>query len=86
MLRNARDLKSYRGTFGAEALISNFESVKDNWVATAIYTGTNEAGAWESRLDGLEELCRTFGCRQIVDRSPFDGMGPSSFTPRAFTD
>ena len=72
MLRNAQDLKFYSGVFMTAAFISNFESLKDNWVATAIFTGNNETQAWNARHSSIQEICRTFKCKKFLDRSPFD--------------
>ena len=72
MLRNAQNLKFYSGVFMTAAFISNFESLRDNWVATAIFTGKNETQAWNARHRSIQEICRAFKCKKFLDRSPFD--------------
>jgi pyrrolysine biosynthesis protein PylC len=72
ILVGARGLKVHRDKFYSDILISNFEEVPEDWVATVIFTGETEAALWEKRDRAIGFIQETFKAREVLDPDPFD--------------
>jgi len=72
VLARTGGLKIYRDEFFSDVLVSNFEEVPEDWVATVIFTGENESMVWERRDRAINLIQETFKAREVLDPKPFD--------------
>ncbi|MFL0194707.1 3-methylornithine--L-lysine ligase PylC [Clostridium sp. WILCCON 0269] len=56
IMGKAGHLKFYRDFFGADEAISNYESDKEEWVATLIINGKNPKEAWRKRCEVINNI------------------------------
>jgi pyrrolysine biosynthesis protein PylC len=72
VLADARGLKVYKDMFSANVLLSNFERLPQDWVATAIYIADTETQVWESRNRALQQIQHKFQSKAFLDPVPFE--------------
>lgn len=56
--------------FGADEAVTNFESGKDNWVATLIVSGADRASAWDKRNQVIGQILEKFSLTGLTDFEP----------------
>lgn len=61
--------------FGADEALTNFESGRDPWVATLIFSGSNRRQAREKRDDCVAGIARRFKIKKVIDSKPVVNLG-----------
>ena len=67
-------LKLEEDFFGADEAITNYDSGRDQWVATLIFSETDRHQAWEKRNRSIAEMARRFKIKEVIDPKPVIGQ------------
>lgn len=79
IMADAGPLRLCSNFFGADEVITNYESGKTHWVATLIVTGSDSQSAWKKRCEVIKRIVAEFGISRYADPVP-EASGPKNWS------